>query len=46
MQNELLNRIKHLNKGIYFIWDIDPATWSKTFAGNDGYIVVEGYEVK
>jgi len=36
---------KIFNKGTYFIWDSDPITWSKTFVGSNGFIVVEGYEV-
>jgi len=36
---------KVLEKGTYFITDSDNATWSKNFVGN-GFIVVEGYEVK
>jgi hypothetical protein len=35
-----------LEKGTYFIWDSDMATWSKTFIGNNGFIVVEGYTVE
>ncbi len=34
---------KMLEKGTYFIWDSDFATWSKTFMGV-GFITVEGYE--
>ena len=34
-----------LEKGTYFIWDSDMATWSKTFTGS-GFIIVEGYEIK
>jgi|GEM_PF-1538507 predicted amidophosphoribosyltransferase len=37
---------KILKKGTYFIWDSDPKTWSKTFIGNNGFVVVEGYEVE
>ncbi len=36
---------KMLEKGTYFIWDSDFATWSKTFMGV-GFITVEGYEVE
>jgi hypothetical protein len=35
-----------LEKGTYFILDSDPSTWSKTFVGGNGYVVVEGYEVE
>ncbi len=36
---------KMLEKGTYYIWDSDMATWSKNFVGN-GFVLVEGYEVK
>ena len=35
-----------LKEGTYFISDSDPATWSKTFLGGNGFIVVEGYEIE
>ncbi len=35
-----------LEKGTYFISDSEPATWSKTFLGGDGFVVVEGYEIE
>lgn len=35
-----------LEKGTYFISDSDPETWSKTFLSGNGFVVVEGYEVK
>ncbi|MDO9255722.1 MAG: zinc ribbon domain-containing protein [Bacteroidales bacterium] len=35
-----------LDKGTYLIGDSEPATWSKTFIGNNGFIVVEGYEIE
>jgi hypothetical protein len=35
-----------IQKGTYFISDSDPATWSKTFLGGNGFVVVEGYEVE
>lgn len=34
-----------LEKGTYFIWDSDMASWSKTFVGS-GFVVVEGYVVE
>ncbi len=36
---------KMLDKGTYYIWDSDMATWSKNFVGN-GFVMVEGYEIK
>lgn len=35
-----------LEKGTYFISDSEPATWSKTFLGGTGFVVVEGYETE
>jgi predicted nucleic acid-binding Zn ribbon protein len=35
-----------LEKGTYFISDSEPATWSKTFLGGNGFVVVEGYEIE
>lgn len=35
-----------LEKGTYFISDSEPSTWSKTFVGGNGFVVVEGYEVE
>jgi hypothetical protein len=35
-----------LEKGIYFISDSEPETWSKTFLGGNGFVVVEGYEIE
>lgn len=35
-----------LEKGTYLIGDSDMASWSKTFLGNNGFIVVEGYEIE
>lgn len=35
-----------LAKGTYFISDSDNETWSKTFIGSTGFVVVEGYEVE
>lgn len=35
-----------LEKGTYFISDSEPSTWSKTFIGSNGFILVEGYEVE
>lgn len=35
---------KIFNKGTYFIWDSEPETWSKTFVGSNGFVVVEGYD--
>jgi hypothetical protein len=35
-----------LEKGTYLISDSDMASWSKTFLGNNGFIVVEGYEIE
>lgn len=35
---------KQLEKGTYFIWDSDMATWSKNLLGV-GFVVVEGYDL-
>jgi RNA polymerase subunit RPABC4/transcription elongation factor Spt4 len=35
-----------LAKGTYYISDSDISTWSKTFLGGNGFVVVEGYEVE
>lgn len=35
-----------LQKGTYYISDSEMTTWSKTFIGSNGFIVVEGYEVE
>jgi len=35
-----------LKGGTYFVSDSDPATWSKTFLGGNGFIIVEGYEIE
>ena len=35
-----------LEKGTYFISDSEQATWSKTFIGGNGFIIVEGYEIE
>lgn len=35
-----------LDKGTYFISDSEIQTWSRTFLGSNGFVVVEGYEVE
>jgi len=35
-----------LKKGTYYISDSEQSTWSKTFVGGNGFIVVEGYEIE
>ena len=35
-----------LAKGTYLISDSEISTWSKTFLGGNGFVVVEGYEVE
>lgn len=35
-----------LEEGTYFISDSEPETWSKTFLGGNGFVVVEGYEIE
>ena len=37
---------KVLEKGTYYIWDSEMSTWSKTFIGGNGFVIVEGFEIE